>query len=281
MITRGELTAKRDQWFYCTINAMTQLSILLHSSKTMRQAPAANLSRPPLAEKASQLGDYLKTLTPAQIEKVMHISSNLATETHQRLQSWAITPQHTAIDSFVGDIYSGLQAKDLSPKDREYATGKLFILSGLYGVLRPLDGIAPYRCEMAYRFPDSRFSNLYQYWGSDIAAHLPAEGSIINTSSAEYMRAVTPFINNSRLITPKFLTRHPKTGAPTFVTVHAKISRGAFAHWLIKKQIEGIDDLKSFSDLGYHYDTALSTPSEPTFVCDSFGGIGLSIRLDQ
>lgn len=259
---------------------MTQLSILLHSSKTMRQAHTAGLSAPTLVQKAKALGNYLKTLSPAQIEKSMHLSGKLTSETFQRLQEWTDQPQHTAIDSFVGDIYSGLQAKDFTAQDRAYANDKLFILSGLYGILRPLDGIAPYRCEMAYKFPDEPFTNLYTYWGSEIAAQLPKHGSIINTSSAEYMRAVIPFVESSRLITPKFLTRHPKTGIPTFTTVHAKIARGAFAHWIIKKRIENIQDLQSFSDLGYIYDKTLSTPAEPVFVCDRFGGIGLSIRLD-
>lgn len=247
----------------------------------MRQTPAANLASPALIKKASALATYLQTLTPAQLEKAMHLSSKLALETHQHLQGWTSQPQNTAIDSFVGDIYSGLQAKDLPAEDRAYANDRLFILSGLYGILRPLDGIVPYRCEMAYKFPAEPFANLYNYWGDDIAAQLPAQGPIINTSSAEYMRAVTPYIDRSRLISPKFLTRHPKTGVPTFVTVHAKIARGAFAHWLIKEKIESRETLKNFVDLGYRYNATLSTPSEPTFVCENFGGIGLSIRLDQ
>ena len=246
----------------------------------MKPAPAAKLTVPALTKKAKMLGDYLKTLTPVQIERTMHISGKLARETYQRLQTWTDLPQHTAIDSFVGDIYSGLQAKDLTADDRTWANDRLFILSGLYGILRPLDGIAPYRCEMAYKFPDKPFTNLYGYWGGDIAAQLPEQGSIINTSSAEYMRAVAPFIESSRLITPKFLTRHPKTGIPTFTTVHAKIARGAFAHWLIKERVENIQDLQRFSDLGYNYDSMLSTSSAPVFVCDSFGGIGLSVRLE-
>src|SRR5688500_12158910 len=165
---------------------MTQFSILLHSSKTMRQAPASRLTAPHLIKKASKLGNYLKTLTPTQLEKAMHISPKLALETYQHLQKWTNQPQSIAIDSFVGDIYSGLQARDLTPEDRAYANKTLFILSGLYGAVRPLDGISTYRCEMAYKFPDEPFCNLYKYWGSDIAAQLPEQGAIINTSSAEY-----------------------------------------------------------------------------------------------
>lgn len=247
----------------------------------MRQAPTPHLTTPPLVEKASKLGNYLKTLTPAQLEKAMHISAQLARETHQHIKEWTDKPQNTAIDSFVGDIYSGLRAKDLSPDDRAYANKTLFILSGLYGIIRPLDGISTYRCEMAYKFPDEPFCNLYAYWGSDIAAQLPERGVIINTSSAEYMRAITPFIDTSRLITPKFLTRHPKTGTPTFTTVHAKIARGAFAHWLIKGRTQQVENLKDFSDLGYRYDSKLSLPAAPVFVCDTFGGIGLSVRRDS
>lgn len=261
------------------LRVMTEFSILLHSSKTMRLVPGISLATPPLITKATDLATYLKTLTVTQLETSMHISPKLALETSQRLEEWSNEPISIAIDSFVGDIYSGLRAKDLSAADRNYANTVLYILSGLYGVIRPLDGIMPYRCEMAYKFPDEPYTNLYQYWGTDIATCLPQSGVVVNVSSAEYMKAVTPFIDNSRLITPKFLTRHPKTGEPTFTTVHAKIARGAFAHWLIKSRTQNIEQLKDFSDLGYRYDTSLSTPEEPTFVCDTFGGIGLSVRL--
>lgn len=257
-------------------------TILLHSSKTMRSSPSKVILRPPqLIDKANELGTYLKELSPKQIETSMHISAALAIKTHELIKKWSTRPeeQSVAIDSFVGDIYSGLRAHELSSDDRKYADTTLCILSGLYGIIRPTDGIQPYRLEMAYRLPDSKFSNLYKYWGDTIARCLPSEGLVVNVSSAEYTKAVLPFIDSKRVITPRFLTVDAKTNQPTFVVVHAKIARGAFAKWLITTQTTKVGEFQEFNDLGYIYNAQLSTPSEPVFVCKVFGGIGLSMRL--
>ncbi|HSX28839.1 MAG TPA: YaaA family protein [Candidatus Saccharimonadales bacterium] len=260
----------------------TPLIILLHSSKTMR-TPKSNAPyrAPQLVAQAVELDAYLKTLTPAQLAKAMHLSAPLAAKTHRLIADWSASPdQHTvAMDSFVGDIYSGLRASELSAADREYADRTLCILSGLYGVLRPYDSICPYRLEMGYIFPNSPFANLYTFWGDRIAKCLPAEGIIVNASSLEYSRTVTAFVDPERVITPKFLTFNKATGEPAFVVVHAKIARGAFARWLITSRTTEPTAFAAFTDLGYRFDAALSTPSEPVFVCQTFGGIGLSMRL--
>lgn len=236
---------------------------------------------PLLLDQAKELDRYLKTLSPEQLGKIMHLSPALASKTHQLIGGWNDRPerQSPAIDSFVGDIYSGLQASTLSAQDRAYADSVLYIFSGLYGLLRPLDGICPYRLEMGYKFPDSPWKNLYTFWDKSIADLLPKDGPIINVSSIEYSRTVTPYLDPSRLITPRFLTVDPKTHEPTFVVVHAKIARGAFAHWLIKNRIKKVESLPAFDNIGYAYDTKLSTPNEPVFVCSEFGGKGLSMRL--
>jgi cytoplasmic iron level regulating protein YaaA (DUF328/UPF0246 family) len=262
--------------------SMTSLAILLHSSKTMHSVPNAHVLRKPLLyNKAQELGSYLKTLSTEQIERSMHISPSLAVKTQALIQQWNTEEegQTCAIDSFIGDIYSGLRAHELSEKDREYADQTLRILSGLYGILRPFDGVYPYRLEMAYAFADSRYASLYKFWGTAIADRLPPKGYIINVSSVEYMRVITPFIESSRIITPHFLTVHPTTKIPTFTAVHAKIARGAFARWLITSRITDPTRFNEFTELGYHFNEELSTPSAPTFICQTFGGIGLSIRL--
>jgi uncharacterized protein len=257
--------------------------ILLHSSKTMRPPAESFIATgtPALMDRVSVLGAYLKTLSPAAIEKCMAVSPKLAASTHDLLDSWSDQPDHArpAIDAFLGDIYSGLQVGDWTEADRLYAGEHLHILSGLYGILRPLDGIYPYRLEMGYRLPDKRFNNLYHYLGDSIAATLPDNEAIINLAAFEYSKTVTPFVEASRMITPSFLTRSPKTGEPTFVVVHAKIARGAFANWLIKERIDSIDRLSYYNDLGYRFDKALSSPTAPVFVCEQFGGLGLSVRL--
>lgn len=254
--------------------------ILLHSSKTMRHisesVPGAGM--PQLMPLARQLAEYVKTLSPHDLAASMHISAELARTVHQLYADWPTAPTQPAIDAFIGDIYSGLRAPDLSDADRQYAHDHLLILSGLYGGLRALDSIAPYRLEMGYRLPDEPYANLYHYWSDHIAALLPPHGTIINLSAVEYTKAVLPHLPNAAVITPKFLTLSPKTGEPTFVTVHAKIARGAFARWLIQTRSKDGDSLEGFTDLGYAYDAVLSSPDQPVYICKTFGGLGLSIR---
>ena len=256
--------------------------ILLHSSKTMKpQLLGKDASSPILLSKAKKLGQYLKTLSQEEIEKSMKLSSIMAKKTYDLIQDWSVDPAKlsTAIDCFKGDIYSGLQAQNLDPSDREYAQKTLFILSGLYGVIKPLDGIAPYRVEMAYKFPDSPYDNLYKFWGHDIADSLPKSEVIVNVSSVEYTKTVLPYLDSSKVVTPQFFTISPKTGQPTFVTVHSKIARGAFARWLITTRTDSAKDLGKFDLLGYKYDVGLSKPGMPAFITKEFGGIGLSVRL--
>lgn len=233
--------------------------------------------------KTKPLAAYLQTLSADQLQSVMSISAPLSYKVHDALTTWNTTAdqQALAIDSFVGDIYSGLRASMLSKADRDYAQQTLRILSGLYGVLRPYDGVRPYRLEMGYRLLDEPFRNLYSYWSTDIAETLPKDGLIVNLSAAEYTKTVLPYVDASRVIAPRFLTANPKTGEPGQVIVHTKIARGAFARWLMMSRKASPHDLLQFSDLNYHYDAALSTPAEPTFVCKNFGGIGLSMRLEK
>jgi hypothetical protein len=239
------------------------------------------LRQPQLLSEAFQIASYIKTLSAGDLEKIMHISPSLAKKTHDLMKKWNIEPsnQSLAIDSFVGDIYSGLRASELSEEDRDYADRTLHILSGLYGIIRPYDGISPYRLEMAYKFKEPPFGNLYTFWGDKIAKCLPSKGSIVNVSSVEYTKAVLPFIDESRVVTPRFLTIDAKTNEPVFVVVHAKIARGAFARWLITSKITDPAKFSEFNDIGYTFDKHLSTPAEPVFVCQTFGGIGLSMRL--
>ena len=241
------------------------------------------LQQPQLLDKAEQIDRYLKKLSSRELAKYMQLSTPLADKTHKLIAAWSAEPmkQSLAMDSFVGDIYSGLHASDLSTKDRDYANKTLIILSGLYGCIRPYDGICPYRLEMGYKFPEEEFSDLYTYWGKDIAACLPTKGLIVNLAAAEYSRTVTPFVDPERIVTPHFLTVNPKTDEPTFVVVHAKIARGAFARWLIINKVNELNTLPDFTDLGYSFNKELSSPNKPTFICQNFGGKGLSIRLLQ
>jgi cytoplasmic iron level regulating protein YaaA (DUF328/UPF0246 family) len=257
--------------------------ILIHTSKTMRPAEPsqARLRIPQYIDQAESLANHLRTLSADQLSKIMKISLPLALSTEALIKSWSkeSTYQRSAIDSFLGDIYSGLQVAGMTREDLAYADAHLLIISGLYGILKPLDGIYPYRLEMGYKLPLPNFSNLYCYWGRRIAEAIPVQPVVINLAAVEYMKAISPYIDRSRVITPSFLSISPKTGLPTFVTVHAKIARGAFASWLIRNRIEDARELHSFHGLGYSYQEELSTTLGPVFVCRRFEGLGLSVRL--
>ncbi len=272
-------------------------TILLHSSKTLRQAKSRQnyaLVEPHFTKEATKLATYLKSLSPAQIQKAMAISPKKAAEVNALIQGYE--PRHPslpAIDIFLGDIYSGLQAQSFTPQDREYANNNtLFILSGLYGVLKALDEIQPYRLEMGCKLPgnahdpsQSDVTSLYKFWGDKIAQQLPKNQPIINLSAVEYTKAIFPYcktidgLKDVQIITPKFLTVSSKTGEPTFVTVHAKVARGAYARWLIQNRVEDLAKLREFNEIGYMYDATLSTPEQPVFIAKEFKGLGLSVRL--
>lgn len=258
--------------------------ILMHSSKTMRP-PTSGIrpsGTPVLLDRAEELIAYLRTLSPRQLSQIMKISGDLATRTQEQYARWSAEPdqQAPAAATFVGDIYSGLQVDSFDAADRDHADTHLRILSGLYGILRPFDGISPYRLEMGYRLPPGKYANLYAFWGTSIADHLPSSGRIINLAAGEYSKTVVKHVDADRVVTPKFLTVDPATKRPRFVVVHAKIARGSFARWLVTERVKDtLAAISEFRDIGYEYDEALSTPGEPAFVCQEFGGKGLSVRL--
>lgn len=257
---------------------------------------------PLLLKEAQALVSYIRSLSLSQLQDGMKISAKKADEVSSLFEAWGTRkPTLPAIDIFLGDIYSGLQAHAFSEEDRAYAHSHLFILSGLYGVLRALDAIQPYRLEMGYTLPGNAHSasqlditTMYSFWGDTIARAFanqlvfPRKDSlIINLSAKEYTKAIFPHFKTidaleaATVISPKFLTVSPKTKEPTFVTVHAKIARGAFARWLIQHRVENAEHLKDFTDLGYAYSPELSTEQEPVFVAQEFKGLGLSVRLKK
>lgn len=256
------------------------LQIIIHSSKTMR-APASTttpLTKPQLLHKAQELVGLWRDVTNPHIVARMKVSPQKAEEVVALYKKWTADPrrQTAAIETFVGDIYSGLQAHQWSQRDRVYAQKHLLVLSGLYGGLRPYDGIVPYRLEMGYTLPTNK--SLYDFWGAKIAGLLPASTSVIvNLSAVEYTKAVLPYANVP-VINPQFLTVNEKTGKPTFVAVHTKIARGAFANWLIVNRIEDLTKIPHFAELGYVYAPDFSTLEQPVFVAKQFQGLGLSIR---
>jgi cytoplasmic iron level regulating protein YaaA (DUF328/UPF0246 family) len=258
--------------------------ILMHSSKTMRPPSSGRrpTGTPALLDRAEELVGYLRTLSPERLAKIMAISTDLAVRTRTQYAEWstAADRQWPAAETFVGDIYSGLRVDSFSAADRRYADTHLRILSGLYGILRPFDGISPYRLEMNYRLPAGRYSHLDRFWGTSLADQLPPSGRIVNLAANEYSRTVVKHVAADRVVTPKFLTVDPASKQPKFVVVHAKIARGTFARWLVTERVpDTAAAIREFREIGYRYDAAASTPTEPVFVCEEFGGKGLSVRL--
>ena len=256
------------------------LTILFHSSKTMVPvSPSQELTTPVFEAQARELSDYLQELSVEQLQKSMHISEKLAGEVEDLYLERLELPATAAVETFRGDMYSGLRALKWNDIEKGFAQKHLKILSGLYGVLRPYDGIQPYRLELGYRLPKSPYMNLYTLWSDRVAEAIAFEGPIINLTSDEFSKVVLPFLDPSRIITPEFLTQKVADKEPVFVVVHVKIARGAYARWLIQRGIATVDGLEKFDDLGYEYNTQRSTPSRPVYVCQQFGGIGISQRL--
>lgn len=233
--------------------------------------------KPLLLDDASILSSYVKSLSKADLMRLMKLSPKLAEITYNTWKEWGASEEFSpAIDSFIGDIYSGLQSQNLSDKDRIYANDNLYILSGLYGILRALDSIQQYRLEMGYRLTGP-YKNIYHYWGDKLALQIPEGFEIINLTSNEYSKAIIPYLRNREIITPKFMTLDSNS-VPKFVAVHAKIARGAFANWMIKERVNDYSNLIRFNKLGYAYSNKLSTLNEPVYICGKFMGLGLSIR---
>jgi cytoplasmic iron level regulating protein YaaA (DUF328/UPF0246 family) len=245
------------------------MQVFINSSKTMVSIPgSAGEQRPQLIDRAVQIDAILKGMSVDELRELMHLSPPLAEKTRALIQRWtADSDQQTpAIDAFQGDIFKGLRAKRFSEEDRAYANEVLRVLSGLYGIIRALDGITPYRLEMMYPVAGEGFANLYQFWGRAIADTLPAQGLLVNASSEEFFKVIRPYVDPARVIEPQFLTQAGKGVEPTFVVVHAKVARGAFAGWLILNRATDPADFRGFADLDYTYDPAASTRERPVFI---------------
>lgn len=256
--------------------------ILLHTSKTMVPTPSIPAeTRPQYIDTASELAAYIRSLDTDELQKAMHVSPALAAKIQKMYAEWGAdaSRETAAVVTFRGDIYSGLRALEFTEIERAFASQHLRIISALYGILRPYDAVSLYRLEAAYKFAEPTYKDLYKFWGDKLAQTLPPDEAVINLTSVEYEKLVLPHTNNKLVIAPRFLTRKTADSEPTFVVVHAKIARGAFARWLIQRQRDDVTDLQDFTDLGYAYAPSLSTEQQPTYICTNFGGTGLSQRL--
>lgn len=230
-------------------------------------APTGDFTLPELLEQSQQLIDILKGYSVEQIAELMKLSDKLAQLNYERYQAWTrkITPDNAkqALFAFKGDVYAGLNADQFEPDDIAFAQDHLRILSGLYGVLRPLDLMLPYRLEMGTPLPNPRGKNLYDFWGDIITEKLnealAAQGDdvLINLASNEYFNAVRPKKLKGRIVTPQFKERR-EDGSFKMIGIYAKKARGLMSRYIVTEQLSDPEQLKAFDYAGYAYNPDLS-----------------------
>ncbi len=229
-----------------------------------------------LLEDSQQLINQLQELDPEQIQKLMGISEKLSELNYQRFQDWVQSDsavQCPALFAFQGDVYQGLGADSLAIDELEFAQQHLRILSGLYGLLRPLDLMQAYRLEMGTKFVNERGANLYTFWGDKISvlikADMPTDEApeLVNLASNEYFKAVKPKLIASKVITPVF--KDLKNGQYKIISFYAKKARGLMVAYALQHKITQAEQLKGFASAGYHFAKELSDDKQWVFIRDN------------
>ena len=230
-------------------------------------------SQPIYGRESNQLIKTLRTFEPFEVASLMKISDKLADLNHKRYVEWRNKPAESktrpAVLAFKGDVYQGLEAESFNDNDLKFAQRHLRILSGLYGLLRPLDVIQPYRLEMGTKLKTSKGQNLYDYWGTKLTTGLnealkeSKEGTLVNLASNEYFGAVQPKLLEGSLLNIGF--KEKRNGQLKFVSFSAKKARGLMAKFIIKERLKNPDDLKNFDIEDYKLNKKLSSELDWTF----------------
>lgn len=249
--------------------------ILLSPAKTLNfeiEPQTTNFSEPLFPKQAAELVEILKKYPPPRLQKLMSINPNLADLNAQRYMEWHLpfTPENAkqALLVFKGEVYNGLKADTLNPDDVDYAQNHLLILSGLYGALRPLDLMQPYRLEMGTKLKNKKGKDLYAFWGDKITElvnkQMKDNGQkyLINLASDEYFSVLNKGKLNAEIITPQF--KDYSNGSYKFLTVYGKKARGMMARFIIKNRIENVEHLKLFDEEGYFFNEKL--PKDNTWL---------------
>ena len=233
-------------------------------------------TQPRFLEQSGQLIEVLREFSPSELAELMKLSDKLAGLNIARFTEWQpdFTPENArqAILAFKGDVYTGLDAATLSAEDFDYAQQHLRILSGLYGVLRPLDLMQPYRLEMGTRLGNPEGKNLYEFWGDRLTESLNqclAENktdTVLNLASNEYFKAVKPKQLAGTLINVDF--KDLKNGQYKIISFYAKKARGMMARYVIQHKVDSVAALKNFSEQGYYYSSEQSKPDHLVFLRD-------------
>ena len=223
------------------------------------ELPTKEFTQSCFLKEAETLNDILKNKSPNDLSKLMSISSSLGDLNYERNQSWSLpfSPSNSrqAIYAFNGDVYKGIDAYSIPANKIELLQNTVRIISGLYGILKPLDLVQPYRLEMGTKLITKTGNNLYKFWENRLhkalLSELKNEEEIINLASEEYSKAIQLNKFNNPVITPVFKDR--KNGKLKVISFFAKRARGEMANFIIKNKIKNSENLKSFSNLGYQF----------------------------
>ena len=231
-------------------------------------------SVPALQSDANKLAKILKGFSKNQLQELMSLSEALAEENVKRYKKFKLRApldnSTRAIELFAGDVYRGLQAGDFNEEDLKFAQDHLRILSGLYGVLRPLDKMQPYRLEMGTRLKTKYGKNLYEFWGDRITKQINGllkdhdNKQIINLASEEYFKSVKKQKLKAEILNINFKEYH--NGTLKFLSFNAKVARGMMARYIIKNRIDTIEEIKGFAQESYSFSEENSTPQNWIFI---------------
>jgi cytoplasmic iron level regulating protein YaaA (DUF328/UPF0246 family) len=273
------LNFKPDIPLFLSKNKIVML-IVISPAKSLdfeSPAPIGEFTIPELLEDAEKLMGRLKKMSPKQLSKLMGISANLGELNFQRNQDWHLpfTPGNAkpAVFAFSGDVYQGLQASTLSEENLSQAQEKLRILSGLYGVLKPLDLIQAHRLEMGTELKHYRSKNLYEFWNpvitKEIRKALDKSGSnvLVNLASKEYFKSIDTKKLKAEIITPEF--KDLNNGTYKMISFFAKKARGLMTRFILENGIENPADLQAFDSEGYIFNPHLSKSGRPVFTRDN------------
>lgn len=235
--------------------------------------PSSNFTQPRLLDQSEQLIEVCRELSASQLSSLMSVSEKIAQLNVARFQDWQtefdLANARQAIFAFKGDVYTGLDAYALNESQLDFAQQHLRMLSGLYGLLRPLDLMMPYRLEMGTKLQNPRGSNLYEFWGKRITDLIQQDLQhtnsqiLLNLASDEYYKAVKESALDAQIVKPVFLDQ--KNGKYKVISFYAKKARGLMARFVIEQQIQQVEDLKAFNSEGYYFDGENSNAKELVF----------------
>ena len=238
----------------------------------MQSTPSVASSRPLFSKNVDELVSNMQKFSVDELKNTMGLSDKLAKLNFDRFAAFGTQEKKPAVFAFDGDTYQGLDATSLDDSDLEFAQTRLRILSGLYGLLRPLDAIEPYRLEMGSKLEVGQASSLYKYWGSSLAKKLNEQAketrssALVNCASQEYFGAVDTSALPLQVITPVF--KEERDGRARIVSFFAKKARGAMARFIVQNRLKDPDALQQFDAGGYRYRPDESTPLAPIFIRD-------------